>query len=622
MTDTQTSADKLLPFCDLVMKGGIASGVVYPTAIAELSQHYRFQSIGGTSAGAIAAVVTAAAEYQRREAGSLKGFELLKDIPVELGKPVPSGKSKLLSLFQPQPQLRRLFSVLIAGLNRGTTPSRILHISIGLMKAYWPATLVGGMLAGALLWGVTDLYSRYIGSIYIDAGLYGFLFATFIFLMTAPFLIGPLVYLDITKRLVANSLGLCTGLTENNKEQALTPWLHNLIQAAAGRTIESDPLTFGDLWKAMGSDASTPHSIDLQMFSTNLSHGRPYIFPLAKTEQLYFREDEMRKCLPSGVVDWMTDEKRTPPSPGKKLPDGLFTVPRSEEFPVLLAARMSLSFPFLFTAIPLHCFVEDKGFQRCWFSDGGISSNFPIHLFDDLLPRWPTFGLTLEPKVDGQADVFVAKTYDEGNEERWNDLSEKTEQEKGAGMLGWFIGAIVGTMQNWNDNSLTRMPGVRDRVARVRLNKTEGGLNLNMEESDIIAVADRGRRAVQQLITRFNSPQNGSVVTGWDEHRFVRLHVLLKMLADRSPGVVSAVDLSGKASTNATDFCKLFNDMHAATANACPPGYAKQMTDQNCNDLLVFVQRLASLAQEMEPLNKSIPFTPIPTPELRVRPPL
>ena len=53
-------------FCDLVMKGGIASGVVYPKAIAELSHHYRFQSIGGTSAGAIAAAVTAAAEYQRR----------------------------------------------------------------------------------------------------------------------------------------------------------------------------------------------------------------------------------------------------------------------------------------------------------------------------------------------------------------------------------------------------------------------------------------------------------------------------------------------------------------------------------------------------------------------------
>lgn len=50
-------------FCDLVMRGGITSGVVYPKAIAKLSQHYHFQSIEGTPAGVIAAAVTAATEY-------------------------------------------------------------------------------------------------------------------------------------------------------------------------------------------------------------------------------------------------------------------------------------------------------------------------------------------------------------------------------------------------------------------------------------------------------------------------------------------------------------------------------------------------------------------------------
>ncbi|KAG1385865.1 hypothetical protein G6F59_017159 [Rhizopus arrhizus] len=34
-------------------------------------------------------------------------------------------------------------------------------------------------------------------------------------------------------------------------------------------------------------------------------------------------------------------------------------------------------------------------FRICWFSDGGISSNFPIHLFDAALPRWPTFAINL-----------------------------------------------------------------------------------------------------------------------------------------------------------------------------------------------------------------------------------
>ncbi|HJS72645.1 MAG TPA: patatin-like phospholipase family protein, partial [Vicinamibacteria bacterium] len=54
--------------CDIIMKGGITSGIVYPKAVCRLAVEYRFRSIGGTSAGAIAAAATAAAEY-----GRLKG---------------------------------------------------------------------------------------------------------------------------------------------------------------------------------------------------------------------------------------------------------------------------------------------------------------------------------------------------------------------------------------------------------------------------------------------------------------------------------------------------------------------------------------------------------------------
>lgn len=40
-----------------------------------------------------------------------------------------------------------------------------------------------------------------------------------------------------------------------------------------------------------------------------------------------------------------------------------------------------------------------------------------------------------------------------------------------------------------DDNSLARMPGVRDRVARVRLNEDEGGMNLNLEAGLISDIA-------------------------------------------------------------------------------------------------------------------------------------
>src|SRR5437868_13905522 len=55
--------------CALVMKGGITSGIVYPPALLELSKKYRFNSIGGTSAGAVAAAAAAAAEYGRQAGG-------------------------------------------------------------------------------------------------------------------------------------------------------------------------------------------------------------------------------------------------------------------------------------------------------------------------------------------------------------------------------------------------------------------------------------------------------------------------------------------------------------------------------------------------------------------------
>jgi len=45
------------------MRGGITSGIVYPRAIANLAETYNFRSIGGTSAGAIAAAATAAAQF-------------------------------------------------------------------------------------------------------------------------------------------------------------------------------------------------------------------------------------------------------------------------------------------------------------------------------------------------------------------------------------------------------------------------------------------------------------------------------------------------------------------------------------------------------------------------------
>jgi len=173
-------------------------------------------------------------------------------------------------LFQPQPGTARLFSVLIAALNSGGTFERIARIVLGLLKAYWPATLLSAALAAVAF---------FTGQ--------GVLAALLALLVATVATLGLWVWLDLSRRVVANGFGLCSGLTEDAKNPALTPWLHDLIQRAAGRSSGDDPLTFGDLWRAEGfppawlpvTDRSKVRSIDLQMFSTNLSHGRPYVFP-------------------------------------------------------------------------------------------------------------------------------------------------------------------------------------------------------------------------------------------------------------------------------------------------------------------------------------------------------
>src|SRR5438093_7964481 len=101
--------------CTLVMKGAIVSGVVYPAVITHLKDCHNFRKIGGTSAGAIAAAATAAAEYRRKKAISEgdvahqdEGFKYMQDqLSNSLAQP-----GFLLNLFQPTKETRPLLDIL------------------------------------------------------------------------------------------------------------------------------------------------------------------------------------------------------------------------------------------------------------------------------------------------------------------------------------------------------------------------------------------------------------------------------------------------------------------------------------------------------------------------------
>lgn len=610
-------------YCDLVMKGGITSGIVYPPVAYRLSQKYRFKNIGGTSAGAIAAVATAAAEYRRRQDDNegKNAFDTLRKLPEELGGKLPgSSMTRLLSLFQPAPGCHRLFKVLLTSMNAKGTLRRAGKIIGGFLLAYWPATLISIATATLVVW-------RGYGT------LAGFLSLLFLLLL----LIGIWVYRDFTRNLVKNSYGMCTGMTvSGGKHEALTPWLHKLIQELAG--LEEDkPLTFGDLWDARGfppewiklPQGETKRSIDLRLFTTNLSHGRPFVLPLANEKcRLFYLPEELSPFLPKEVMDWVLkhskDYEPDPMHPGSEppkddAPKGLKELPPPDKFPVLLAARMSLSFPLLFSAIPLwaidyECKEGSRSLQRCMFSDGGISSNFPIHLFDGLLPAWPTFGVQLEPKLPCRENMtYLPNQYFYGWGERWNRFAD--EKKRATSRMGGFLGAIVSTMQNWNDNTLSRMPGVRDRVVRVRLHENEGGMNLNMEPEIIQAVAERGEQAAKELLARFAPEKDvGPPAVGWDEQRWVRFSVTLAMLHKRFVGVHLALeDTNGHATS--------YEDLIKQGLTKLLPGEKSVLTPDQVNALLKVVEAMRSFNDELI-ISAPYSFEPIPEPDLRVRPSL
>lgn len=614
-------------YCDLVMKGGITSGIIYPPLTARLAQHYRFKNIGGTSAGAIAAVATAAAEYRRRQDDNagMKAFEKLSKLPDELAATQPDNSTKLLSLFQPAPGCHRLFKVLLKSMNAGGTWRRVWQILLGFLLAYWPATLLGIAAAVLVVWPGCGTLARILSLILLPL-----------------LLIGIWVYFDVTRNLVRNNYGLCTGMPNAGcEDETLTPWLHKLVQDLAGPGKEGKPLTFGDLWKADGfppawlklPPGETVRSIDLRMFTTNLSHGRPYVLPLVNEKtRLFYLPEELAPFLPESVMAWvLKHSKDYAPDPAylgsepsaEAAPKGLKELPPPEDFPVLLAARMSLSFPLLFSAIPLWAIdyehkMGERKLQRCMFSDGGISSNFPIHLFDGLLPVWPTFGAQLEPKLKTWDDmVYMPTSYYYGWGERWDRFADEksAETKHPASRMGGFLAAVVSTMQNWNDNTLSRMPGVRDRVVRIRLNKEEGGMNLNMESEIIGKVAARGAEAADKLIDRFvPETAGGPPAAGWDEQRWIRFGVSLAMLHKRFAGAHLALDGVNGHATRYMDLIK-----QGLTKQL--PGEKTVLTAGQVDALLKVVEAMRSFNNELA-TSAPYSFDPVPEPDLKVRPSL
>ncbi len=148
-------------YCDVTMRGGTTSGVVYPWAVVELARHYRFRSLGGASAGAVAAAFTAAAEKGR----DADGFEKLADTVRWFAEP----GWRMAQLFQPSDHTRKLYRIVAAsmqsrdttGRSAATCPVLALLGAIGFRAKAALGLALALWLVGPLVWSLAVDWGRH-----------------------------------------------------------------------------------------------------------------------------------------------------------------------------------------------------------------------------------------------------------------------------------------------------------------------------------------------------------------------------------------------------------------------------------------------------------------------------
>jgi hypothetical protein len=602
------------------MKGGITSGVVYPWALTTLAASYRFRGIGGASAGAIGAAMGAAAEYGR--AGG--GFERLHDLPEDLFD------GKLAELFQAEPELQPLLDLMLlattddpADAAGSSVPTKVRRGVTTLARAFPLAGAVGGA-TGLVLAGIGAAKRGLAGVLLVPVGL---VVATVGWVAGVGSRLFRLMTVDVPK----NQFGLCSGTGTSEDRPGCTDWMARQIDDLAGLGDGEGPLTFGHLSRGGPHAEGASGEIDLRLITTCLTEGRPFELPL-EARRFFYKPEEWRRLFPAYVMDALLrapdarsaalvadpddDEHETTDTPESPTAadaewqweteqaqrKGLRRLPDAEHLPVIVATRLSLSFPLLISAMPLYTVnradPRNQGayrrrddptnpgalvFARLWFTDGGFCSNFPVQLFDSALPSRPTFAINLgtfpagrEPDPDQTKNIEWARTNNSGLLPPYTEIPEQ-----GVGALAGFASAAFNTARNWQDSSHLDQPGYRDRIVRVLQTKDEGGMNLRMQRDTITGLATRGQRAAEVMVEQFATPHYAHGATGWDNHRWVRYRALLSVLPawaasykrgaavlDIDPDAPPAYKLTGPEQALAAKISASLDDLADAFADA------------------------------------------------------
>ena len=607
------------------------------------------------SAGAIAAAVAAAAECGRASgatsAGS--GFPGLAQFPDELTASQRDGRSLLFHLFRPQPGVRRLFDLLMTALPK-PAPAKAVRGLVRRMLSLGAKAFPGRAWLGAALGILLVLLAvlAMIGSHPLHIVVLAVFAVIGLVLAVVGIAIGVLSGLlaDIG-RLSGQSFGLSSGQGEQEEDVALTPWLHGKLQQLAGESAPS-PLTFADL---------RTHDIELRVMTTNLSRNEPLAVPW--DNGIYFFDPaHFRTLFPAEIVEAMCAEQPVSGSPAQQFREQVLRIqaeplrpfPRFEALPILVATRMSLSFPFLISAVPL--FAADftlpanqnhsaavaewrrknpgrtaadaavevsprRTFEKHWFSDGGLAANLPVHFFDSPLPTRPTFAIDLatfpagrtRDRQDPSKNVYLPVRNLGGLHRRTADWEAKKPLSK----LLSFAMSLVNTARVWVDERQLVMPGYRDRTVTVYLAADEGGLNLSMPKPVVDGLSESGQAAGRALKQRFAGPNPAEEpAAGWTNHRWLRFR-------SATGGLSEWLDAFDRAYPVPVAPTVSYDALLAGTTD--PPSYPMTQTRREAAAKRIKELRTLITDWGAEPADAFTHKSPHPTPALRLtadRPPL
>lgn len=523
------------------MKGGVTSGVVYPPAICHLASKYILRNIGGTSVGAIAAVLAAAAEYRRRAGlngggSGGEGYVTLSKLPAFLTQ-----SGAMLRLFAADPPAAGFLRIALSFVGAGAFGAKAVKAAVAIFSDLRYAVL-GAVVTLAF---AAAFYAAWNGSIL--ALVVGLLCG----LLVSAALLLFVVASHCVVTLGTNDFGWCHGFDSaaakdfqkildalpadrsvaditTDQTPRLFDWLDALVQYTAGLP-RTRPLTFSDLKAAALPSWFAPDGSDgigFNVMTTCLTLGRPFTLPfdgdaLARLSPrgggvgLFFDPVDFEKYFPPHVVTHMMAAG----GPAYKTPDGkqLFAFPIDGQLPVIVAVRMSMSFPVLFCALRLYGLDRHGDVKAIWFSDGGLSSNFPIQFFDSPLPRWPTFALDLLGGGTGTPanDIFLEICDPARADDVWSSLEET----KPLPRLLSFGSAMLDAMRTWHDTTLGALPGNLTRTIGVCLPAEEGGINLNMTTPEIQNLLQLGDVAGETLSVKFAAAPD---TDAWKRHRWYR----------------------------------------------------------------------------------------------------